>query len=355
MVFEGQEKTEMAWQIIGHEWAVELLQQSLATGRVAHAYLFTGPPQVGKRRLALGLAQALNCTGSQPPCGQCPSCLKLVKGTHPDVRVIEGEGAGGSIKIDQVRALQREAILSPYEGRYRVYILRHVDLASPEAANSLLKILEEPPEHVVLVLTAVQPEALPATVVSRCQRLDLKPVAHHVLESVLRDRGVAEPQAQLLVRLSGGRVGWVLDASREETALGDRQRDLDQMIQLLTATRVERLDFAWEISRNPDAGRALLELWMVWWRDLLLMHNQGQDHVINIDRSDDLGWMASQSTMHQVRLALHALQSAAAQLKANVNARLAWEGLVLNLPRFRTPPQQQGEQVGAGKPAPARA
>jgi DNA polymerase-3 subunit delta' len=336
----------MAWQIIGHDWAVAFLQQSMATGRVAHAYLFTGPPQVGKRKLALGLAQALNCTGSQSPCGQCLSCLKVAKGTHPDVRVIEGEGAGGSIKIDQVRALQREAMLSPYEGRHRVYILRRVGQASLEAANSLLKILEEPPEHVVLILTAVQPESLPATVVSRCQRLDLRPVARHTLEAVLRERGIAEPQARLLARLSGGRVGWVLDASGEEIVLNDRQRDLDKMIQLLGATRVERLDFAWEISRNPGASRALLELWTVWWRDLLLMHNQGQDSVINIDRSDELGWMMSQSTMPQVRLALGALQSAAAQLEANVNARLAWEGLMLNLPHLRIPSRQQGEQVG---------
>jgi DNA polymerase-3 subunit delta' len=345
----------MAWQIIGYDWAVAFLQQSLATGRVAHAYLFTGPPQVGKRKLALGLAQALNCTGSQPPCGQCRSCLNVVKGTHPDVRVIEGEGVGGSIKIDQVRALKREAMLSPYEGRYRVYILRRVDLASLEAANSLLKILEEPPEHVLLVLTAVQPESLPATVVSRCQRLDLRPVARHVLESALREKGVAEPQARLLVRLSGGRVGWVLDASGDNAVLNNRQRDLDQMIELLGATRVERLDFAWEISRKPDASRTLLELWIVWWRDLLLMHNQGQDHVINIDRSDELGWLASRSTMPQVRLALDALQSAAAQLEANVNARLAWEGLMLNLPHFQMPPRQLGEQVGAGEMAPTPA
>ena len=340
----------MAWQIIGHDWAVAFLQNSLATGRVAHAYLFSGPPQVGKGTLALGLAQALNCTGSEPPCRQCPSCLKLAKGTHPDIRVIVGEGAGGSIKIDQVRALKREAMLSPYEGRHRVYILRRVDLASLEAANSLLKILEEPPEHVVLILTAVQPELLPATIVSRCQRLDLRPVAHHLLESVLREKGVAEPRAQLLARLSGGRVGWVLDASRDDAVLTHRQRDLDRMLQLLGATRVERLDFAWETSRKPEASRALLELWVLWWRDLLLMHNQGQDHLVNIDRSDELGWMASQSTMSQVRSALDALQAAATQLDANVNARLAWEGLLLNLPRLPMPP---GQQVGEMASAPA--
>ncbi len=341
----------MAWQIIGHEWAVEFLQHSLATGRVAHAYLFTGPPQVGKVKLARALAQALNCTGSEPPCGQCRSCEKVDKDAHPDIRVIEGEGAGGSLKIDQIRALQREAMLAPYEGRYRVYILRRADLASLEAANSLLKILEEPPEHVVLILTAVQPESLPATIASRCQRLDLRPVARHLLESVLQERGIEGQQARLLVRLSGGRAGWALDASKEKSMLDRRQRDLDQMIELLAATRVARLDFAWKMGRNSDSGRALLELWTGWWRDLLLVHHKGLDHVINVNRRDELGWMAGQTTVPQVRRALDALQSAIAQLEANVNARLAWEGLLLNLPRFPIPSQLHGEQAGAGDAA----
>lgn len=345
----------MAWQIIGHEWAVAFLQHSLAIGRVAHAYLFTGPPQVGKRKLALGLAQALNCTGSEPPCGQCPSCLKVAKGTHPDVRVIEGEGAAGSMKIDQVRALQREAMLSPYEGRRRVYILRRADLSSLEAANSLLKLLEEPPEHVVLILTAVDAESLPATIVSRCQRLELRPAPRHLLESVLRARGIAEPQARLLARLSGGRAGWALDAGAGAIALDGRRRDLDRMIRLLAASRVERLDFAWEVSRTADAGRALLELWTVWWRDLLLAHNEEQEHVINVDRRDELEWMAGQSALPQVRLVLEALHSAAAQLEANVNPRLAWEGLALNLPRLRIPPHGQGQQAEAPAVAPGGA
>jgi len=341
---EGREETEMAWQIIGHEWAVALLEQSLASGRMAHAYLFTGPPQVGKRKLALGLAQALNCTGAEQPCGQCPSCRKVAKGTHPDVRVIEGEGASGGLLIDQVRALQREAVLSPYEGRYRVYVLRRADLSSLEAANSLLKILEEPPQQVVLILTAVEAELLPPTVVSRCQRLDLRPVRQSVVEAVLRERSMEEQQARLVARLSGGRIGWALEVSKEAEVLDSRQQALDRMLQLMDASRVERLDYAWEASRNRDGGRGLLELWTSWWRDLMLVHNQGQDHVLNVDRRDELGSMAGQSTMPQVRLMLDALQSAAVRLEANVSARLAWEGLLLELPRLQTPAHRPGEQ-----------
>ncbi|MEJ2207437.1 MAG: DNA polymerase III subunit delta', partial [Anaerolineae bacterium] len=112
----------MSWEIVGHEWAVTLLRQRLVAGKVAHAYLFAGPPQVGKTRLARILAQALNCQQPDPPCGQCASCRKIEAGTHPDVRLVIGQGAGDSIKIDQIRELQREAVLYPYQGRYRVLI-----------------------------------------------------------------------------------------------------------------------------------------------------------------------------------------------------------------------------------------
>lgn len=329
----------MAWQIIGHDWAVALLRHSLAAERVSHAYLLSGPPQIGKRSLALAMAQALNCTESDPPCGQCPSCLKIARVAHPDVRSIVGEGAGGGLKIDQVRALQREAALSPYEGRYRVFILLRMDLASIEAANSLLKTLEEPPQHVVLILTAVQAELLPSTVNSRCQRLDLRPVPRHIIEASLRDRGISAERAQLLARLSGGRVGWALHAAGNESVLHQRQQDLDRLVQLLSADRIERLDFAWKASRDLVASKALIDLWTAWWRDLLLLCGQSEHHLSNVDRSDEMQWLAAQSTLPQVWAVLMALGAAAEQLEANVNPRLAWEALLLKLPRWQPVPE----------------
>jgi DNA polymerase-3 subunit delta' len=337
--------SEMDWQIIGHDWAVSLLQDGLAAGRVAHAILFTGPPQIGKTQLALVLAQALNCQQPAPPCGRCSSCLKIQRRVHPDVRVIEGEGAGGGIKIDQVRALQREAILSPYEGKQRVFVLRRIDLASTEAANSLLKTLEEPPAHVVLVLTAVQAEALPATVVSRCQRLDLRPAPRHIVEAFLEGRGVPAEKARLLARLSGGRVGWAVDASQDQNLLQQRQQRLDQLIEILSANRVERLEFAQGVSQDPVDSRALLELWMVWWRDLFLVQGQGNEYLINVDRKGELEWLAGRSTLAEVRAVLNAIQETTAQLEANVNARLAWEGLLLQLPRWQPIPGDHGSEI----------
>jgi DNA polymerase-3 subunit delta' len=331
----------MGWQIIGHNWAVTLLQRGLETGRVAHATLLCGPPQVGKTRLALTLAQALNCGEPGRPCGQCASCRKVEKDTHPDVRLIEGEGAGGGFKIDQIRDVKRESVLSPYEGPYRIFVLRRIDLASIEAANSLLKLLEEPPDPVVLVLTAVQGDRLPATVVSRCQRLDLRPVARGVIEAALREKGVPAPKAQLLARLSGGRVGWALDVSRDEHLLQQRQEDLDQLQRVLSSGLVDRLDYAWQASRDVAASRATIELWTTWWRDLLLLHQHGEDHVVNVDRGEELGRLSGQSNPFQIQRVLSALQDTVAQLDAYVNPRLALEGLLLKLPRWQTWPQDQ--------------
>ena len=141
--------------LVGHAWAMELLLSGLATGRVSHATLIAGPPNIGKTTLARTFAQALVCTGAASrPCRECSACRRVVSGNHPDVRILESDNQ--PIKIEQVRDLQRELALAPYEGRWRVAILTAFERATPEAANALLKTLEEPPAPAILMLTATQ-------------------------------------------------------------------------------------------------------------------------------------------------------------------------------------------------------
>lgn len=322
----------MSWHIVGQDWAVALLRRGLETGRMAHAYLFSGPPQIGKTLLARTLAQALNCDQPDPPCGKCPSCVKIERQVHPDVRLIEGEGTSGSIRIEQIRALQRDAVLSPYEGRRRVFVLRRMDLATVEAANCLLKTLEEPPQQVTLILTAVEADLLPSTVVSRCQRLDLRPVARQQIEAVLQAQGLPAEKARLVARLSGGRVGWALQAAQDQVVLDRRRQALEQLASLLAADRVDRLEYAHKVSRDAAACYDLVELWATWWRDLLVLRGHGEDHLLNVDGAGDLRSWAGQGSVSSAWSVLAALQATAAQLQANVNARLAMEGLLLKLP-----------------------
>ncbi|MBC8248738.1 MAG: DNA polymerase III subunit delta' [Anaerolineales bacterium] len=319
------------WQVVGHKWAVDLLKRALAGERVAHAYLLTGPPQIGKRSLALNFAQALNCLDEEKPCGHCLACNKIAHGHHPDVQVIEGEG--GTLKIDQMRTLRHEAALSPLEGRWKVYIIRQMEQATAEAANCLLKTLEEPPAHVILMLTASEAEALLPTIVSRCQVLNLRPLATETVQRVLQDRwGVDVERARLLARLSGGRLGWAAAASQNDALLEQRERHLNEMIELMGQGRVERLEYAQQLSGNPEAAPGLLHLWLSWWRDLLLAASGSSVGITNVDREDTLSTQAQRYSLDQVRDFVEALRAAAWRLERNANTRLTLEVLMLSLP-----------------------
>ena len=319
------------WQVVGHEWAVKLLEHSLANGRTAHAYLLLGLPQIGKTTLALNFAQALDCLDEEKPCGQCRSCLKIAHGNHPDVRVIEA--LNGTIKIDQIRAMQREVALSPHEGRWKVYIIRQMERATTEAANCLLKTLEEPPDQVILILTASDMDQLLPTIISRCQVLNLRPPSVLLVQKALEGRwGVDPERAKLLARLSGGRLGWAVRASEGEAILQKRERRLDEMIELMGQGRVERLRYAQQLSKSPDGLREVLDLWLIWWRDLLLIKGGSSTEITNIDREATLRSQAQGYNLTQVRDFIEALRTAVWQLEHNANTRLALEVLVLSVP-----------------------
>jgi DNA polymerase-3 subunit delta' len=319
------------WQVVGHEWAVELLERSLANGRMAHAYLLLGLPQIGKTTLALNFAQALNCLDEGKPCGQCRSCLKIAHGNHPDVRVIEA--VNGTIKIDQMRAVQREVALSPHEGRWKFYVIRQMERATTEAANCLLKTLEEPPSQVILMLTASDMDQLLPTIISRCQVLNLRPPSAPLVQKALEERwGVDPERARFLARLSGGRLGWAVRASEDRAILQKREKRLNEMIELMGQGRVERLRYAQRLSRNPNDLREVLDLWLSWWRDLLLAKGGSSAEVTNADREATLRSQVEGYSLAQVWDFIEALRTAVWQLEYNANTRLTLEVLMLSLP-----------------------
>ncbi len=171
------------WQVIGQEKALTLLKRSLAEDNLAHAYLLVGPSHIGKMTLAINLAQALNCFKDEPPCGQCSSCVRISRGCHADVQVLslksktnEKGKSNVEIGIDDIRDVQHVANLPPFEGGHKVFIIDGAENMSAEASNCLLKILEEPPTKVVFLLLTSEEDKLLPTIVSRCQRIGLKPM-----------------------------------------------------------------------------------------------------------------------------------------------------------------------------------
>jgi len=333
----------VAWNLIGQERAIELLRRGLAAGRLSHAYLFTGPPHVGKTTLALALAQALNCEQPEPPCGQCRPCRLIARGIHSDVRTIELREGKSKISFEEIEALQHDAALRPLEARHKVYLLREVQLLSATAANQLLKTLEEPPTTVVLLLTAPEAEALLPTMVSRCQEVPLRPVAQETLRRELVSRGLEPARADLLARLSEGRPGWALGAAHNPGILDERASRLQDLRQLLDGDRLARLRLAkllaqrWsraadDGARGAEAVREALRTWIGWWRDLAFLHAGLEREVVNADEHEHLRLESGRFPSGAPAGAIARLEQALDDLERNVSPRLALEAALLGLP-----------------------
>ncbi len=325
------------WQMVGHHRAILLLQRSIETQRISHAYLFSGPRQIGKYTLALQLAKALNCQEADRPCGRCRSCRKIDKGIHPDVQAIYLEEGSKNIGIDAVRKLQEGVALKPAEGYAKVYIFRDAERLSEPAANALLKTLEEPPRSVVLVLTTADASMLLPTIVSRCQQLELRPVATAEIEQALGERAVPPEQAKLLATLARGRVGWALETASHPARLEKRKELFCRLATLPTADRVSRFAFAAEVAtlhgRDPEAARGILESWQSWWRDLLLKRLGLDELVVNVDHQEQLGAQSSGYSVETLSRMVGTIQGTISMLSQNVNARLSLETLMLSVPR----------------------
>lgn len=322
--------SENNWGMIGHEWAVNLLAARVKSHHTSHAYLFTGPPGVGKTTLALRFAQALNCTGITPPCGVCRACELAGRRIHPDVQVVEADGV--SIKIEQIRNLQNDLSLQPFEARYRVAIILRMQDATDSAADSLLKTLEEPPPTVRLILTADVAENLFPTVVSRCQVIPLRPVPAARIEEALVERfGVSLGEAAMLAHLSGGRPGWALTAAQDPGVLIWRDEALDGLLGAVHSDRTGRFAYAEAIATH-DQLDLILDIWQAWWRDVLLLAEGSGVHLVNHDRRSDLEKLAYRAGAQGARRALRAVCETIDALGKNANKRLALEVMLLEVP-----------------------
>jgi DNA polymerase-3 subunit delta' len=341
------------WRTKGQKKIIDLLNRNIQEQNMAHAYLLSGPPHVGKRTLSIELAQALNCEASDSPCGNCRSCRHIAEGKHPDVIFINLElsaemnrnsntGDASSrtkIGIDCVKELQHLANLPAYEGKYRVFIFEEAGDLSNEASNRLLKIMEEPPVRVIWLLISAEEFRLLPTVVSRCQQLKLK--AMNVDE--LRDMLIAEydieiEKAGFLARLSEGCPGWALSALSDDSIMEQRSTDLDMVVSLISAGIEQRFIYirkiVTELSKDRKTAKRVIGVARSWWRDLMYVKCDCQEAVVNIDYQEIMEQQSKYLSLAEIKNYIRSLYSIEEQISQNVNTRLAFESLMISMPRI---------------------
>jgi DNA polymerase-3 subunit delta' len=242
------------------------------------------------------------------------------------------------ISIDDIREAQRLANLPPYEGKCKVFIIDGAEFLSNEASNALLKILEEPPPKVVWLLLACEEGRLLPTIVSRCQRLELKPIPVKQIEKILIDSyGAPSDKAELLARLSCGCLGWASSALTDDNLLKQRFQRIDKLTSLLNASLQQRFAYAQELAAQFSHERKtvaeVMEIWLGLWHDLMLTKCGYTEAITNINYGKTIEAHARQLTLTQIKDFIARLYSAIEDICRNVNARLTLESLMLNMPR----------------------
>lgn len=309
--------------IRGQDAAIKRLRAAVRTGRVAHAYLFTGPAGVGKYTTALAFAGALLCAApvDGAACGECRFCCLFCRSGHPDFHAVAaGEAAIG---IDQIRHLVAAVGRKPFHRRH-VVVIDAAERATLEAQNAFLKTLEESPGDTVFILVTAHPEALLPTVVSRCCEVRFRRLSPAVVAGLLETHGVPAEEAGLLARLSGGSLGRALLLKDDPQASSLRAKALGLALRpgLWGTLQVP--------VRSRKEAEELLGFLRLWYRDLLLFRVTGDAAlVVNIDRLAEIE--KTRVPVAALLSAVEALEAAERMLRANVNPRLVVEGIAVRL------------------------
>ncbi|HLI50227.1 MAG TPA: DNA polymerase III subunit [Thermomicrobiaceae bacterium] len=336
------------WPIAGHQVAVEQLRRAVSSSRVGHAYLITGPEHVGRGRLARLFAQALVCTAepSKRPCGECAACRRAVREAHPDITYLNLETqamAAGSkeskntrISIDTIRELRGSIALRPLESQWRVAIIEDVDRFSDSAYDALLKTLEEPPPFVVMVLVAIDADAVPETIRSRCHPLPLEPLPEQEVRQVLEERGIGADLSAAIAARTRGRIGEAIALADDPEELARRSEAIQATLELfrqplLAIGAARRLSDTYRRGNRPQVEEQL-DLMVSLWRDLLLLKSDPNARITNADVRDTLGQLASNWPLEEILRALTATSQAMADLDANAQSRLVLDAMVAQWP-----------------------
>ena len=312
---------------------IEFLKRAIHQDKVSHSYLFLGNEGIGKKWVALQFAKALNCLEGEAEredaCDHCSSCKKIDHALHPDVLILEPEGQ--TLKVDQVRQLQKELAYKPYEGKRRVCILTTADRMAPNMSNTLLKTLEEPPLHTVIILLANNPRLLLPTILSRCQPIRFHPLPNLWVSNWLMERkGFNEKEAHLLASLSEGSPGKALEI-REEIQQIPRDELLMDFVGLKSLPFEKKESWAESLSTHRENLILILEVAKTLLRDLVMMKTlKDVSKLVHSDLLQEMETLATKWNLSSLLNRMEVLHQTILAIRSNANMTLALEAMMLS-------------------------
>jgi len=319
--------------IYGHEKQIAILKQALAQNRVGHSYLFSGIDGAGKKTLALELAKVLNCEKADEindSCEKCPVCLKIKRHNHPDIFLIEAEGQ--FIRIAAIREIQEQMTFRPMEGKKRVYVIDNADRMNEQAANALLKTLEEPSASNILILVTAKPYTLPSTIISRCRHMRFNPVAIDTVTKFLIERQNMEKQSALLLAgLSGGSISQALELNKEDV-IAYRAEILKMLASTKKSDPMSLLAFASFFGQDKREIKQGFNILQSCFRDALVYKETSNNQMlINQDETSFIASLAERLTGSQILQNIALLEKAFETMEHNVNKTLTLETMAFKL------------------------
>ncbi len=319
--------------IYGHEKQITILKQALDQNRVGHSYLFSGIDAAGKRTLAVEFAKVVNCEKSgeiNDSCGECPSCLKINRNNHPDIFFIEAEGQ--FIRINAIREIQEQMTFKPREGRRRVFVIDDADKMNDQAANALLKTLEEPSPANILILVTAKPYTLPSTIISRCRHMRFNPLRIDTVAKFLIERmNVEKKKALLLAGLSSGSVGQALELNNDDV-IACRAETLKLLAATKRSEPLSLLTFASFFGQDKKEINQGFNILKACFRDALVYKETKNDQIlINQDNFPFIAALASRLSGQQLLQNIALLEKTWETIEQNVNKSLTLETMAFKL------------------------
>ncbi|WP_407272223.1 DNA polymerase III subunit delta' [Radiobacillus sp. PE A8.2] len=315
--------------------ASKMLKQSILKDRISHAYLFQGDKGTGKYAISLLLAKSIFCrfVRNAEPCHQCKDCNRIDSGNHPDVHQISPDGQ--SIKREQILHLQKEFTYTGLESNKKVYIIQEADKMTTNAANRLLKFLEEPSKQTTAILLTENSQALLPTIRSRCQIMSLKPLNPNKLQEKLETEGLSSSNAKLLSSMTNNTTE-ALELSNDEW-FANARKIMVQLIEVLQTKPDEALLFInnqWmPLFKERDQLHLGLDLLLLWFKDIIYYHIGNEDSIVFINENERIEQSALSWSKQQATTVLANLTEAKRNLNSNIHPALVMEQLTLQIQR----------------------